>query len=69
MMQKYFFVEEANNDFSRHKYMYDFDMIKRELVDAGFKKIRRCKFKEGNLPDVDRLDNRPKDSLFVEAVK
>ena len=49
--------------------MYDFDMIKRELVDAGFKKIRRCKFKEGNLPDVDRLDNRPKDSLFVEAVK
>jgi SAM-dependent methyltransferase len=54
--------------FARHRYMYDFEML-RDLVErTGLTSVRRCEFREGRVPDIDVLDNRP-GSLVVEAEK
>jgi len=39
------------------------------LEKAGFAQIERMTFREGNVPDIDILDNRPDETLFVEARK
>ncbi len=69
MLQNYFFVEDGESHYARHKYMYDFEMFSSLLRDAGFGDIQRCQFQEGTVPDIDALDNRPDESLFVEARK
>ena len=69
MLDSYFFVDHNENYFSRHKYMYDFDLLSKMFEHAGFVNIKQCNFNEGNLPDIQSLDNRPEDSLFIEAVK
>ena len=69
MLQNYFFVEDEDNHYSRHKYMYDFEMINLLLSEIGFRNITRCKYQSGRVPDVSILDNRPEESLFVEAYK
>lgn len=69
MLQNYFFVEDDNSNFARHKYMYDFEMLSTLLEENGFRDIKRCAFQAGETPDIDSLDNRPDDSLFVEARK
>ncbi len=55
-------------DFARHRYMYDFDMLALLLGRTGFISVRRCEYREGQVPDLDELDNRP-GSLVVEAAK
>lgn len=69
MLKNYFFVEDGDSSYSRHKYMYDFEMLSSLLDKIGFREITRRKFQQGELPDVNLLDNRPEDSLFVEARK
>ncbi len=69
VLTSYFFVEDDNSYYARHKYMYDFDMLAAVLRQVGFQDIRRCEFHEGVTPDLDVLDNRPDESLFVEARK
>ncbi|PCJ22110.1 MAG: hypothetical protein COB04_01270 [Gammaproteobacteria bacterium] len=69
MMEKYFFINDKANTFSNHKYMYDFDSMSTMLSRIGFRDIVRGDFAEGDFPNVDLLDNRCKDSLFVEAIK
>jgi SAM-dependent methyltransferase len=69
MLQNYFFVEDADNHYSRHKYMYDNEMLSSLLAQAGFRDIARCSYREGQVPDSAVLDNRPDESLFVEAIK
>lgn len=69
MLTQYFFVEDEDSNYSRHKYMYDFPMMEALLRYAGFRDIRRCQFAQGQVPDISTLDNRPEDSLFVEATK
>jgi len=54
--------------FARHRYMYDFDLLKDQLTASGFVDVRRCTFQVGQVPDIATLDNRP-ESLFVEAAK
>ncbi len=68
----YFFFKNSkqnNRYFTWHKYLYNFQLLKKYLNEAGFEKVYRCSFKQGKVPDIDRLDNRPEQSLFVEAVK
>jgi len=36
---------------------------------AGFVNITRCTFRKGHVPDVEVLDNRPHETLYVEAQK
>jgi predicted SAM-dependent methyltransferase len=69
MLENYFFFEDCQNKFSHHRYMYDFEMLSKILFKLGFSEIRRCEFGLGNIPDVELLDNRPNDSLFIEARK
>jgi hypothetical protein len=54
---------------SLHRCMYDFDSIAYLLDKSGFNTIKRRSYKEGITPDIDILDNRPEESLYVEAQK
>ncbi|MCH7499202.1 MAG: methyltransferase domain-containing protein [Nitrospinae bacterium] len=69
MLNSYFFVEPNGSHYARHKYMYDFQIMKQTLVEAGFENIVRCKYQQGLTPNLDKLDNRPEETLFVEAKK
>jgi SAM-dependent methyltransferase len=69
MLQKYFFVEDSESHYARHKYMYDFEMLSALLRKIGFHDPQRCEFRIGATPDIDILDNSPEESLFVEARK
>jgi predicted SAM-dependent methyltransferase len=69
MLTQYFFVEDDNSYYARHKYMYDFEMLTALLREVGFKDVRRCTFQQGATPNLELLDNRPTDSLFVEATR
>ena len=69
MLDNYFFVEDLDSYFARHKYMYDFEMLKAELEAAGFRDVTRCGYRAGRTPDLAVLDNRPDETLFVEALK
>lgn len=69
MLLDNFFVEDDDSYYARHKYMYDFAMLEDVLKNVGFHDIRRCEFRKGHTPDLDKLDNRPDESLFVEAIR
>lgn len=68
-LDRYFFVEESGSAYARHKYMYDFELLGELLHSVGFHSVRRCSFQEGEVPDVEYLDNRAEETLFVEAKK
>jgi SAM-dependent methyltransferase len=57
-------VREKN----QHHWMYNETSMGKLLQDVGFRKVYRCKYREGKSPDVEKIDNRP-ESLFMEAVK
>ena len=69
MLENYFFVDHNDNHFSRHKYMYDFEILETILEKIGFVNIMKCDYKKGSLPNLNILDNRPEDSLFIEVMK
>ena len=50
-------------------WMYDFATLHSALLAAGFADIERRTFQCGAVPDAELLDNRPEESLFVEARK
>ncbi len=66
---EYFFTDSRPGAGNCHRYMYDFDLL-RELVESvGFVDVERCPYQIGKVPDVRHLDNRPEETLFVEANK
>lgn len=69
MLTQYFFVEDDDSHYARHKYMYDFDMLSGQLEGIGFRDVHRCPFQQGRTPDLALLDNRAEESLFVEATR
>jgi len=69
MLENYFFVEDRASFLARHKYMYDFELLAAELTAAGFVDVQRCEYREGRTPDLVHLDNRPEETLYVEAAK
>ena len=69
MLESYFFIDDKGSNFSRHKYMYDFELLKTNLEEVGFKNVIRCTYQKGMTPDLDVLDNRPEDSLYIEALR
>lgn len=52
-----------------HKWMYDQFSLTALLTSCGFTAIRKMSYKEGNCPDIELLDNRPEESLYLEALK
>jgi predicted SAM-dependent methyltransferase len=65
----YFFTTSDSGDLAQHRYMYDFDMLRQLLESVGFVDVERCSYQQGSVPDIDRLDNRPEETLFIEARK
>jgi predicted SAM-dependent methyltransferase len=66
---RFFFAERETPYPARHKYLYDFELVKELLGELGFGDIQRCTYREGTVPDLEKLDNRPDETLFVEALK
>jgi SAM-dependent methyltransferase len=50
---------------------FTFDFVVEALGKAGFQAVDRCRFGEtlSPFPDITSLDNRERESLFVEAIK
>ena len=69
MLENYFFVEDRASYLARHKYMYDFELLRDVLLELGFVDVRRCAYREGMTPDIALLDNRPEETVYVEAAK
>lgn len=65
----FFFTPSRSGLFDRHHYLYDFDLLRDLLASVGFVEIERRQYRTGRLPDVSVLDNRPEETLFVEAGK
>jgi SAM-dependent methyltransferase len=69
MLEDFFFVEQRGSSFARHKYMYDFELLKELLENGGLRDVTRCEFQKGRVPDIELLDNQPDISLYLEATK
>jgi predicted SAM-dependent methyltransferase len=66
----YFFnADPAEGYFFQHRYLYDFELLARLLAKHAFRDVRQCGFREGRMPDIQHLDNRPDETLFVEATR
>lgn len=63
----YFYTDGREGSYDQHRYMYDFTLMDALLREAGFTAIERRGYREGAVPDLELLDNRPEHSLFVEA--
>ncbi len=66
---EYFFSPDWAGALNRHQYMYDAELLGRALDKSGFVQIARRTYQQGEVPDLKTLDNRPKETLFVEARK
>jgi predicted SAM-dependent methyltransferase len=66
---EYFFVDGPAGYYHRHRYLYDFELLRDALTQAGFADVRRAAYREGAVPDLEVLDNRPEETLYVEAHK
>jgi len=64
---EYFFSPSRAGALNRHQYMYDADLLTKALRDGGFSDVARRKFQEGDVPDLVELDNRPEETLYMEA--
>jgi predicted SAM-dependent methyltransferase len=51
------------------KTLFTYDFIAELLERAGFRDVRRCEYRQtaNRFPEIVSLDNRPEESLFVEA--
>jgi SAM-dependent methyltransferase len=66
---KYFFSSPKAHSYDRHRNMFDFGLLKSAAENAGFHDIYRCSYRHGRVPDLDSLDNRPEETLYLEARK
>jgi predicted SAM-dependent methyltransferase len=65
----FMYETHEKRDKNRHHWMYNEHSLGRLLREAGFSEVQRRRYREGRCPDLDRLDNRPEETLFMEAVK
>jgi predicted SAM-dependent methyltransferase len=68
-MLKAIFEQDQVNPNDRHQWMYTGPSLVRLMEETGFVDVRECAFREGRLPDLERIDNRPENSIYVEGVK
>ena len=52
-----------------HLWMYDAPSLAAILSECGFVNPAVCEYRRGRVPDCEILDNRPEDSLHLEAEK
>jgi predicted SAM-dependent methyltransferase len=68
ILESYFF-KPYEYIFSNHKYMYDFEMIQKELSKLGLKEIKKREYASGECPDAKLLDVGTFETLYVECRK
>jgi SAM-dependent methyltransferase len=54
---------------NRHHWYYNSVSLISLLLSVGFGEAYQCEYQKGRCPDLDVLDNRPEESLFVEAIR
>lgn len=57
----------AGGRLAQHRYMYDEAGLRELLAEAGFRKVVRCEPGQCETPDLEIVDTRSDESLFVEA--
>jgi predicted SAM-dependent methyltransferase len=68
MLDHYFYRPESGR-LAEHRSMYNYALLAELLREAGFATVERREYRQGTTPDLVLLDNRPEESLFVEASK
>lgn len=55
----------------QHKWLYDEQSLSDMFMTVGFteENVSRCSYQQGDVPDLNRLDNRQDHSLYMEATK
>ncbi len=51
------------------KYFYDYEALAALFVKAGFSVVERKAYGESRIPEVMKIDNRPEQMFFLEAIK
>ena len=54
-----------------HQWIYDFDSLAYRLHDVGFKEVKKCEPRQGEIPDLQLLNEGElhPDSIYLEAMK
>jgi predicted SAM-dependent methyltransferase len=60
------FEGRHKRDKNRHHWHYNEALLRRTLLESGFTEVRRCGYRQGRCPDVERADTRA-ESLFMES--
>lgn len=68
LLQK-IYENTQKRDKNRHHWMYTPPSLARLLSSGGFTSVERRGFKQGRCPDLEVLDSRPDESIFMEGVK
>ncbi len=63
------FQQDETNIKNRHQWMYTDASLRRTFEENGFDDVRICQFRQGRLPDLEKIDNRPENSIYVEGQK
>ena len=66
---KLIYESDQPRDKNRHHWMYNQHNMGRLLRDAGFSEVSCCQYQQGRGPELDKTDNRPDESLFMEGRK
>jgi predicted SAM-dependent methyltransferase len=61
--------QDHSNPKNRHQWMYTAPSLCRLKRSVGFVDVREFGYREGRLPDLEALDNRPENSIYVEGIK
>lgn len=61
--------EHQNGLKNRHQWMYTKESLVHLLQKNGFSNVKSCSFRKGKCEDLDRIDNRAENSIYVEGEK
>jgi predicted SAM-dependent methyltransferase len=64
-------IYEPGRGFAKnsHHWMYNRASLRDLMLRSGFSQAEQCEYQQGRCPDLDQLDNRPEQSLFMEGTK
>jgi len=64
-------IFENNHRFTKntHKWMYTEESLAKVFRESGFVAVKPQRYRTGRLPNVEVIDNRPENSIYVEGEK
>ena len=51
------------------KYMYDYETLSLLFKRAGFSLVEQKQYQQSRVPEIEKIDNRPDQMFFLEAIK